>query len=166
MECMYPPSLSSINEYRKMSTVYVDYIFFIQSPKNPRWVSGLIHSLALVNAVTNEDGCAGVSVVFSHISLGMHPAVGEMNHTVVLLLVFSEVSTLISTNLILLSPVLHKNFQCSFLMASCQSIIFYINFIFRSLIKIIIILVAAIQSQGFPYNQISFAYRNTSHCLI
>lgn len=119
MECMYPPSLSSINEYPKMSTVYVDYIFFIQSPKNPSWVSGLIHSLTLVNTVTNEDGCAGVSMVFSHISLGMHPAVGEMNHTVVLLLVFLEVSTLISTNLILLSPVLHKNFQCSFLMASC-----------------------------------------------
>lgn len=119
MECMYLPSLSSVNKCHKMSIVYVEHIFFTQSPKNPRWVSGMIHSLTLVNTVTNEDVCAGVSVVFSHISLGVHPGVGEMNHMAVLLLVFLGSFHANFNKFNPVSPALHKNFQCSFLMASC-----------------------------------------------
>lgn len=119
MERMYPPSLSSVNKCHKMSIVYVEHIFFTQSPKNPRWVSGMIHSLTLVNTVTNEDVCAGVSVVFSHTSLGVHPGVGEMSHMVLLLLVFLGSFHANFNKFNPVSPALHKNFQGSFLMTSC-----------------------------------------------
>lgn len=119
VECMYPPSLSSVNKCHKMSIVYMEHIFFTQSPKNPRWVSGMIQSLTLVNTVTNEDVCAGVSVVFSHTSLGVHPGVGEMSHMALLLLVFLGSFHANFNKFNPVSPALHKNFQGSFLMTSC-----------------------------------------------